>query len=185
MYIFWSSRSKNLYLKIELCLNLRRNVDGVGSRASRSQGSASLRQIAETVISFALQQLNLKPKKNKKVTKQVSRVLTSGQWRVQKNIQILSSTFHDSNIVTVLCIKLTSLEILSVYKTEENLIYNLSYNCQNILWDILLWTIKLGGLRDKIKAGLTSTRRFLSSSFLSSLRSVAPRARASVNLSVS
>lgn len=128
----------NLYLKIELCLNLRRNVDGVGSRASRSQGSASLRQIAETVIRFALQQLNLKPKKIKELRNKFqgfSRVVNE---EYKKIFRYYLAHFMTVTLLLFCVIKITSLEILLIGKTEENLINNLSYNCQKILWDILL-----------------------------------------------
>ena len=48
-----------MYLEIELCLDLWRDVDGVGRCSGRSQGCSGLGKVAESVVSLALQKLDL------------------------------------------------------------------------------------------------------------------------------
>ena len=47
------------YLEIELCLDLGRDVDGVGRRSGRGQGRSGLGKVAESMVGLAFQKLDL------------------------------------------------------------------------------------------------------------------------------
>ena len=46
-------------LEVELCLDLRRDVDAVGGGPGASQGGSRLREVGESVVGLTLQQLHL------------------------------------------------------------------------------------------------------------------------------
>ena len=54
-----TSKMRLEYLEIELCLDLWRDVDGVGRRPGRGQGRSGLGKVAESMVSLALQKLDL------------------------------------------------------------------------------------------------------------------------------